>query len=999
MPGREEPAPERIDPRTGVAYAARLQAGLARRFAFDLAEGEYLDLAISQEEADLVATLFAPGGGEGLRIDTVTPVAERVPERVRFVAAETGLHVLKVAAGSSGSKGRFRLSVRALRRATLTDRAAARAAVRLATAERLRRFRDRANEERALPLYAEAARRFSALGDRGGEAYARIQRGRVLVRVGYAEEAEREVRRALEVSSIESEPAWRAVAATELARLLSSGGRNEEARTLLEEALPLWRRLGVVSRIAQVENELALRAQERGELAEAERLFLSSIAHREQEGNDYEVALALGNLATVYGSANENRLALDTALRALQRLPLGTSPADRAWFLSNRGEALTRLRRFDEAQGALLEARASLVGAGDATGDPGEVAQIDRRLARLAHQLGRTEEAVVHYRKALAGFEAAHDLPGAVATAQDLAWAELHRGHLREAERLFRSVPSRAREIGDRWTEAAAQLGLARIERANRRPEAALARAREALEIVETLRHRAGRGDLGSSVFADRQSFFDLAAQLLVERHEATGEPAFAEEAFDIAERSRARRLLDLVAADGPERAAGMPRPDSSGASRAVGEAEKTLRRLRALGASEERVAAAEAELRQALADLRRAAPWAAGDLAAAPLSLAEIRRRLDGRTALLEFDLGDESSSLWVVTRERLDRFPLPDRGRVEERVALALEVLSSPGALADGVTSQKVLTETTAILFGAALPSLRRPRWLIVADGALQALPLGALPDPAHPGQPFLAGREVVYAPSASVAVRLAERGRRAPGGGPLLAAFADPAYGPADPRLAARPSAKADPPEGEADPERGLDLSRLVASGGEARRILDLVPASRRLEALGPDAAKERILSGELASVRLLHFAVHGRPSLDLPELSSLEFSRFRRDGRPMDGTLHAYEIARLRLRADLAVLSACESAQGARIAGEGLVGLAHAFLAAGAARVVASHWPVEDQATAELMARFYDGLLRRRLSPSRALQQAQLSIAADPRWRRPYYWAGFSVQGGF
>lgn len=969
------------------------------RFGFDLAAGEYLEVSVSQEEADRVATLRPPGGGTALRIDTVTPVAAQVPERVRFVAGRPGLHVLEVSGGSSGSRGRFRLSIAARRPATARDRTAARAVAQLAEAERLRRTKNRSNEEQALPIYEQAARGFAALGDRGEEAYARIQRGRVLAGHGRWEEAEREYRRAVQLCPIEREPVGRAVATTDLALLLSSPlGRTEEARTLLREVLPIWRRLGAVSRMAQVENELALRAQERGELAEAERLFLSSIAHREKEGNDYEVALALGNLATVYGSANESRLSLDTVLLAESRLPPTTRPADRAWFLAKRGEALARLRRFAEAESALLEGRALAVEG--AASDSVEGAQFDRRLAQLAYQVGRIEEAVARYRSALAGFEAAGHEPGAVATTQDLAWAELHRGRLDVAERLFRAVPPRAREIGDRWIEAAARLGLARVERANRRPAAALREAREALGIVESLRHRAGRADLGSSVFADRQSTFDLAAELLIERHDATGEPAFAEETFGIAERSRARRLLDLLTGDAPEPAPGAREEGPGAASHAVGEAEKSVERLRALGASEERIRAAEAELRLALAELRRAAPVGPGGFSAVPLSLAEIRRRLDARTALLEFDLGERSSSLWVVTREGLDRFPLPGRERVERSVVLALEVLSSPGATAESVQAQRVLAETARLLFGAALPSLRQPRWLIVADGALQALPLGALPDPRDRGRPLLASREVVYAPSASVAVQLTARGRRPSADGPLLAVFADSVYEPTDPRLSATPPSRSiRPSKAEAETERGLELPRLPASAAEARRILDLVPASRRIEALGPDAIKERILSGELASSRLLHFAVHGRPSFDLPELSSLEFSRFQSDGRPIDGTLHAYEIARLRLRADLVVLSACRSGQGTQIAGEGLVGLSHAFLAAGAARVVASYWPVQDEATAELMARFYEGLLTRRLSASLALSRAQLSIAADPRWRRPYYWAGFSVQGGF
>jgi CHAT domain-containing protein len=924
---RRDSAPERIDPRPGATISSRIAPGGVQRFAFDLAAGEYLDLAVSQGEADLVVTLRGPGQPEDLRLDTVTPVPAQVPERVRFVAAQGGPHVLEIAGDSSLTAGRFRISIAARRPATDLDRRAAHALAWLAAAERLRRANDPASEERALPIYEEAAGEFAALGDREGEAYARIQWAKVLAGRGQAGPAEKEFRRTLAITSAVTEPALRAVAATELARLLPSLGRGGEAPALLEEALELWRRLRVVSRVAQVENELAIRAQDRGELAEAERLFLAAISDRTAEGNEREVAVVTANLATLYGLAGERKLALAATLRAEARLPADAPAGDRAWLLAKRGEALARLGRLDEAQSALVAGRELHV----RERDTAEVAPSDRRLGQLANQRGRYGEAVARYRAALLGFRAMRDLPGEIATLQDLAWTELNRGNLDAAERDFSIAAPRAKKLANPWIEAAAQAGLARVERARGHLDAALARAREALRLAEDLRLGAGSADFGSSVFADRQIYFDLAAELLAERFAETGDPAIAAEAFEVAERSRARRLLDLLAES--------PR------------------------------------------------------LSAAPLSLAAIRRALDDETILLEFDLGDEASLLWVVTRRGLTHFLLPGRARIEPQIEQALEVLANPGATADSVQAQRTLDETTKLLVGAALPTLRAPRWLIVADGALQALPLGALPDPQHPGQPILAAREVVYAPSASVAVQLAERVRQPSATGPELAVFGDPIYGATDERLgkAALPTLN--------DSGHELDLPRLFASGAEARRILDLVPPSKRIEALGFDATKERILSGELAHVRRLHFAVHGLPNREQPELSSLALSRYGRDGRPRDGTLHAREIAALHLTADLAVLSACQSGQGTQIAGEGLVGLAHAFLAAGTTRVVASYWPIQDAATAELMARFYDGLLRRRLSPSLALQQAQLSMAREERWRRPYYWAGFSVQGGF
>jgi CHAT domain-containing protein len=130
---------------------------------------------------------------------------------------------------------------------------------------------------------------------------------------------------------------------------------------------------------------------------------------------------------------------------------------------------------------------------------------------------------------------------------------------------------------------------------------------------------------------------------------------------------------------------------------------------------------------------------------------------------------------------------------------------------------------------------------------------------------------------------------------------------------------------------------------------------------------------------------------------PELSGLVFSTVDRNGQPQDGLLRLHEIFNLSLKAELVVLSACQTALGREIKGEGLIGLTRGFMYAGAPRVVASLWNVEDRATAEIMKRFYEGMLKRQLKPAAALREAQLALARDSRWSSPYYWAGFILQG--
>jgi len=164
-----------------------------------------------------------------------------------------------------------------------------------------------------------------------------------------------------------------------------------------------------------------------------------------------------------------------------------------------------------------------------------------------------------------------------------------------------------------------------------------------------------------------------------------------------------------------------------------------------------------------------------------------------------------------------------------------------------------------------------------------------------------------------------------------------------------------------------------------------------------ALGFEANRAAVVNRGLEEYRLIHFATHGLLDEKHPELSGLVFSLVDEKGEPQDGFLRLHDIYNLRLNADLIVLSACETGLGREIKGEGLIGLTRGFMYAGAPRVVASLWKVDDDATAELMKRFYDKIMRGHLRPAEALRAAQLEIAKRRQWQSPYFWAAFTLQG--
>ncbi|MCA1631783.1 MAG: CHAT domain-containing protein, partial [Acidobacteria bacterium] len=183
--------------------------------------------------------------------------------------------------------------------------------------------------------------------------------------------------------------------------------------------------------------------------------------------------------------------------------------------------------------------------------------------------------------------------------------------------------------------------------------------------------------------------------------------------------------------------------------------------------------------------------------------------------------------------------------------------------------------------------------------------------------------------------------------------------------------------------------------------AQAILAVAQGSQSMMAVDFRASRTLVTSSELAQYRVVHFATHGILNSEHPELSGVVLSLVDEQGRPTDGFLRMHEIYNLKFPADLIVLSACQTALGKEIRGEGLVGLTRGFMYAGAPRVMASLWKVDDAATAELMRRFYQSMLKGGLPPAAALRAAQKGMleqkGLQERWRDPYFWAAFQLQG--
>jgi CHAT domain-containing protein len=328
-----------------------------------------------------------------------------------------------------------------------------------------------------------------------------------------------------------------------------------------------------------------------------------------------------------------------------------------------------------------------------------------------------------------------------------------------------------------------------------------------------------------------------------------------------------------------------------------------------------------------------------------------------------------------------------------------------------------RKEAAALSRVLLGPVSGQLASKRLLIVADGILQYLPFAALPGPdlaenndSEDLSYLIEDHEIVNLPSASVLGLIREETEGRPSPPKKVAVLADPVFEADDPRIKAKVTsiepAIPSPVESGTDPATPVHRAisgveegfhRLPATRREADSIVALIPPEMGLKLIGFKASRAAVSGPELGQYEIVHFATHGFIDDDNPELSGLALSLFDEKGRQQNGSLRLHDIYNLKLPVELIVLSACESALGTEIRGEGLVGLVRGFMYAGAKRIMASLWKVEDKPTAELMKRFYRHLLEDGETPAKALQMAQLEMSKQQRWKAPYYWAAFILQG--
>jgi CHAT domain-containing protein len=1026
-------------------------------YRVSLNAGQFIRVLIEPPEALVDVSMMAADGrlasisDHELRPESVASVAGVTGEFRIAVTLASGVR----------APGRYRLRITELRQSEPLDDHRARAERAVAEGLHTYQQHTATSAKSALERLEEGVQQWQAARDRLEEARTLLSLARIHNESRDPRAALGVARAALAIFQEVGERRGEAAALNEIGSCLYSLEEFEDAAHHLELAMMIYRDIGPSPRMAETLNNLGAVRGYLSDPQTAIDSYSESLQLYRELGNRQKEAGVLNGLGATYMELGQPQKALDFLLPSLAArrevgdrggeaytlhhlgvldYGLGRIPEALEWLNQalalwrllgpRNGEAATMvfLAKAQHASGhrrqALASANIAMTLFRSIAHRTGEVAAL-LLMARLSNEVGDRAAAQRHAAAALDLSRSIGARRGQAFARMELGEAATAAGEWDRAAEDFRAALEIQRRILDADGEVVATLGMARLERARGRLDVARSYAEATLALIESQRMRLSSTELRAALLAARHEAYEFATDLLMQLHAVEPAGGHDAEAFETSERAKARSLLDQLVESGADIRQGVD-PDL------VAEERRLQQRLSAVDArgrrldgsgKEVRIAEADreierltVELRELRGRIRTRSPRYAALTEPRPVSVATLQREiLDDDTVLLEYSLGKDRSFLWAVTKRTITSYVLPAKADIEAAARHAYALLTVSHQRQRRREAERAVDALAHALLGPAKDSLAAKRIAIVADGALQFVPFAVL---RLDQQTLIQRGEVVHLPSASTLAVLRREFSGRPPAPKSVAVFADPVLSAGDPRVKPmrRTPAGSGPvsvagsklqPAGQRGPVSDMVRSsrdfgvnrfdRLVFTRREAETIRTLAGRTNTLVALDFEANRLRVIDGDLAEYRTLHFATHGLLNGVHPNLSGLVLSLVDPQGHAQDGFLRNHDIYNLRLGADLVVLSACRTALGEEIRGEGLVSLVRGFMYAGTPRVIASLWDVRDEATSELMRRFYASMIRDGLAPAAALRAAQVWMSQHPRWHAPYYWAGFVFQG--
>jgi CHAT domain-containing protein/Tfp pilus assembly protein PilF len=795
-----------------------------------------------------------------------------------------------------------------------------------------------------------------------------------------------EIEQGLSIAKDLKDNYWYASNLVRKANIYSNIGRNSEGIELYRQALGLAEKAGYTNIMDACLDNLGINYRLQGDYRRALEYLQKSLKLAEGDGDPVGIAQTLNSIGIVYDIQGDLALALEHFNRALALLgeAKGRTAVDvlqNLCLVSLQMENYTQALQFGGKALAMAEA-----------------SQDQPARARAINGLGEIYYRAKDYGAAAARFQQVLDIN--VRTFNDetldamvsLGKTRYQQGDYARAMELVNRAGALIRDSDDRGMAANLSDLRGKVHVATNDPLQARKDFDESIAALESMRAGVAGDERGQSHFFEQKlAAYRDAISLMVEQ----GDPRAA---LVYAERSKARVILDVLRGG---------RVDIHGALNEAergqeGKLKETLfglnRRLTQAEQSDAREPQKIAELRERLEKARlnyevflnaayAAHPELKVQRGEAPVVQQEDLGALipDAHTALLEYVVTEDKTYLFVITKSsghsaaETQVYPLPVK---RDELGKLTENLRRRLAERD-LGFRAAARELYQLALKPARAQLRDKTNLVIApDDKLWELPFQTLID--EDGRYLIETSAISYAPSLTVLREMKRRrdSRRPAATPPTLLAMGNPGAGQATTEFS-----KLTPRAGRTDP--------LPEAEQEVKALGRLYGPERSKVYVGAEASEDRAKAAA-APADVLHFATHGVLNDASPMYSYLALAQ---GDKNEDGLLEAWELMGMNLNADLAVLSACETARGRASAGEGVIGLSWAMFVAGVPSVLVSQWKVESASTRDLMLDFHRRL---RAAPAtatkaEALRQAALKVMKAPETSHPFYWAGFVLVG--
>lgn len=752
------------------------------------------------------------------------------------------------------------------------------------------------------------------------------------------------------------------------------------------KALAIYESLGSKRGVALTTESLSNLYRALGDLKHAFENAQKSLRLCEEENHRKGIMIALAELAIIYGHQNNPEQALAHLERALL---LAQELGDTFMIATLRNDMAFQYEKVGDYQHA-LDIYQQLLKQTETFGDKGGAAMIRDQIGRILAEQGRYDEALSNHRDAVTALEAANKKHATVIALNHMSDIYLRQENYTEALAVSQRAVSVGRDGGRKvdifWAVTNlgyAQLGLNRLAEARQSFS-------EAVSIAESLRAQAAGGA------EERQRYFDGGLRAHHGMLSVLVKEKQPQEALIFAERAKARSLLDMLQQGRVSVHKAMTTAEQQEEARLkaqITQLNKQLARLKqsdkddAVGAVETQLDKARLNYEAFQNALYAVHPELKTQRGEAPIinpqELAELLP--DVSTVLLEYVVASEQTYLFAITKTaekaEVQLYTLPiKRAELEKQIESFRKQLATRDL---GFRSSAV--KLYDLLLKPAQAQLRGKTSVVIApDSNLWDLPFQALVNSG--GRFLIEDVAISYAPSLTV---LREMTKRRMNQTPARASATLLAFG--NPLLDRPKRSHSTLRDGQFDP--------LPEAGEEVKALARLYGASRSKVYVGADAREDRVKS-EAGQAGILHFTTHGTLNNASPMYSYLTLA----EGGPNDdGLLEAWELMQLDLKAQLAVLSACETARGRIGAGEGVIGFSWAMFIAGVPATVVSQWKVESASTRDLMVSFHRSLFSPRApqqsKPTKtdALRHAALKLMRNPETSHPFYWAGFVLVG--